>query len=175
MEEDMAKRKTISPIVPGTFLARRPEQAMLARGFDDIFSEFRKSFDNLIRPFFPLATDEEEFMVMPTRYAQVDMIDNGDSYIVAAELPGFRKDQVDVQVNKDAVFIQAECKGQKEEKRKNYLHRERAYSSIQRVVTFPEEVVPSKVEGTMKDGLLELKVPKKEPKPEEKPQKVELK
>jgi HSP20 family molecular chaperone IbpA len=40
---------------------------------------------------------------------------------------------------------------------------------------FPEEVVPSKAEGSMKEGVLALKVPKKEPKPVEKAQKVELK
>ena len=66
-------------------------------------------------------------------------------------------------------------KEEKEDKRKNYLHRERAYSSIQRFIAFPEEVEPSKVDGSMKEGVLELKVPKKEPKPEEKPRKVELK
>jgi HSP20 family protein len=55
--------------------------------------------------------------------------------------------------------IRAECKEETEERQKNYLHRERAYSSLQRFIAFPEEVDPSKVEGTMKEGVLELKVP----------------
>jgi len=82
---------------------------------------------------------------------------------------------VDVQINKDGISIKAESKEEKEEERKNYLHRERAYSSLQRFIAFPEEVAPSKAEGSMKDGILELTVPKKEPKPEERPRKVELK
>jgi HSP20 family protein len=175
MVEDKQKRKTtISPATPGTSIAKRREQEGLERGIDDMFSEFRRSFDDLMRPFFPLAEIEQDLR-LPTRYAQVDLIDNGDSFTVNAELPGFTKDQVDVQINKDGVAIRAECKEEKENKRKNYLHRERAYSSLQRFIAFTEEVDPSKVEGSMKEGVLELKVPKKEPKPEEKPRKVELK
>ena len=170
------KRKTnITPSTPGTSLARAQEQTGLSRGIDDIFSEFRKSFDDLMKPFFPLATETEQWTILPIRYAQVDLVDNGESYTVTAELPGFTKDQVNVQINKDGVAIQAECKEEKETKQKNYLHRERAYSSMQRFIAFPEEVSPAKVEGTMKDGVLELKIPKKEPKPEEKPHKVEIK
>ncbi len=174
MVEDKPKRKTsVSPATPGTSISKRREQEGLERGIDDMFSEFRRSFDDMMRPFFPLAEIEQELR-LPTRYAQVDLIDNGDSFAVSAELPGFTKDQVDVQINKDGVAIRAECKEEKEDKRKNYLHRERAYSSLQRFVAFPEEVDPAKVEGSMKEGILELKVPKKEPKPEEKPRKIAL-
>jgi HSP20 family protein len=175
MVEDKQKRKTtVSPATPGTSIAKRREQEGLERGIDNMFSEFRQSLDDMMRPFFPLAEIEQDLR-LPTRYAQVDLVDNGDSFTVSAELPGFTKDQVDVQINKDGLAIRAECKQEKEDKRKNYLHRERAYSSLQRFVAFPEEVDPSKVEGSMKEGVLELKVPKKEPKPEEKPRKVELK
>jgi HSP20 family protein len=173
MVEDKQRRKpTVSPATPGTSLARMREQG-LERSIDDIFTEFRRSFDDLMRPFFPLYETTE--YRLPARYAQVDLIDNGDSFTINAELPGFTKDQVDVQINKDGLAIKAECKEEKQEERKNYLHRERAYSSLQRFIAFPEEVDPSKVEGSMKDGVLELKVPKKEPKPEEKLRKVELK
>lgn len=174
VEEKQKRKPSVSPTTPGTSIAKRREHEGLERGIDDIFGEFRRSFDDLMRPFFPFAEIEQEFK-LPTRYAQVDLIDNGDSYTVNAEIPGFTKDQVDVQINKEGLAIRAECKEEKEDKRKNYLHRERAYSSLQRFITFPEEVDPAKVEGSMKDGVLELKVPKKEPKPEEKPRKVELK
>jgi HSP20 family protein len=62
-----------------------------------------------------------------------------------------------------------------EDKKKNYLHRERAYSSFERAVSFPEEIDPAKAEGKMDNGVLELKIPKKEPRPEAKPRKLELK
>jgi HSP20 family protein len=175
MTNGKQKRKTtVTPATPGTSITKRKEQEGLSRGIDDMFSEFRQSFDDLMRPFFPIIEIDQELR-LPTRYAQIDLIDNGDSFTVNAELPGFTKDQVDVQINKDGLSIRAENKEEKEDKRKNFLHRERAYSSLQRLIAFPEEIDPSKVEGSMKNGVLELKIPKKEPKPEEKPRKVELK
>jgi len=175
VEEKTKKKANITPATTGTSLARRTDPFGLSRSIDNIFDEFRRSFDDIMRPFFPWTTDIEQAMQLPARYAPVDLVDNGDSYTVTAELPGFNKDQVEVHVNKDGLSIRAECKEEKEEKSKNYLHRERAYSTMQRFIAFPEEVIPAKVEGSMKDGVLELKVPKKEPKPEEKPHKVELK
>ena len=71
--------------------------------------------------------------------------------------------------------IRAKKEVEKEDKKKNYLHRERAYSSFKRAVSFPEEVDPAKAEGKMNNGILELRIPKKEPKPETKPRKLELK
>jgi HSP20 family molecular chaperone IbpA len=49
----------------------------------------------------------------------------------------------------------------------------RAYSAFERSVSFPEEVDPANVEGTMKEGVPELKVSKKEPRPETKARKIE--
>jgi HSP20 family protein len=72
------------------------------------------------------------------------------------------------------MVLKAEKKSEKEDKSENYLHRERSYSSCQRTVNFPEEVDPSKVEGTMDNGVLKLKIPKKKPKPEERMTKVQL-
>ena len=73
------------------------------------------------------------------------------------------------------MVLKAEKKAEKEEKSENYIHRERSYSSCHRTVNFPEEVDPSKVEGIMENGVLRLKIPKREPKPEEKLTKVQLK
>jgi HSP20 family protein len=174
-QENPKKRTRIAPASPGTSIAKRTNQRELSQGFDDMFKDFRRSFDDLMTPFFPLATEIEQVAALPVRYAPLDLIDDGDSYTVKAELPGFTKEMVDVQVTKEGVSIRAECKEEKEQKRKNYLHRERAYSEMQRYIAFPDEVVPGKVEGSMKEGVLELKVPKKETKPEEKPKKVELK
>lgn len=71
--------------------------------------------------------------------------------------------------------VRAKKEVEKEEKKKNYLHRERAYSAFERSLSFPEEVNPENAEGEMKNGVLELKVSKKEPRPEVKARKIELK
>ena len=161
-----------------TSLAKNPQQnATLSTGFDNMFQEFRRSFDDLMSPYFPFTATTgatTPLSQLPVRSSIVDLIDEGDHYIVNAELPGFTKDQVEVQINKDGLVIRGEQKKDESQKNRNYLHRERAYSAFERIIEFPEEVNPAKVEGQMKDGVLELNIPKKEPKPEERLTRVQL-
>ncbi|HZW57008.1 MAG TPA: Hsp20/alpha crystallin family protein [Nitrososphaerales archaeon] len=171
------RRKNSNITGSTTQLAINPQQTSLATGFDQMFDQLRRSFDDLMSPFYPFTgiATATPLSQLPIRYSIVDLVDEGDQYTIYAELPGFSKDQVDVKVNKDGLVIRAEQKAETEEKNKNYLHRERAYSAFERVVEFPEEVNPQKVDGTMKDGILQLTIPKKEPKPEERLTRVQLK
>jgi HSP20 family protein len=59
--------------------------------------------------------------------------------------------------------LRAELNSEKEEKRRRYVEREEAYSSFQKVIEFPERILPSKAEGTMRNGVLEITIPKREP------------
>jgi HSP20 family protein len=129
----------------------------------------------MMRPYFPFETREQESGMLPVRYAPLDFLDEGDHYNIHAELPGVTKENVDVQINRDGMTIRAKKETEKEDKKKNYLHRERVYSAFERAVSFPEEVDPAKAEGKMNNGILELKIPKKEPRPEAKSRKLELK
>ncbi|MDD1699499.1 MAG: Hsp20/alpha crystallin family protein [Methanoregula sp.] len=177
MDREKPERKStdIIPITPGSSLTTRRGQSWLERDFDSIFDDFRRSFDSMMRPYFPLEMRMQEFGLLPVRYAPLDFIDEGDHYLIHVELPGFTRDNVEVQIDSDGLTVKAKKETEKEDKKKNYLHRERAYSAFERTLSFPEEVDPAQAEGTMKEGVLELKVPKKEPRPETKPRKIELK
>jgi HSP20 family protein len=177
MDREKPERKTtdVVPVTPGSSMTTRRMPSLIEHDFDSIFDDFRRSFDLMMRPYFPMELRMQELGVLPIRYAPLDFIDEGDHYKIHVELPGFTKDNVDVQINRDGLSIRANKKVEKEDKKQNYLHRERAYSAFERTISFPEEVDPTKAEGMMKEGVLELKVPKKEPKPEVKPRKIELK
>ncbi|OPY37067.1 MAG: Small heat shock protein HSP16.5 [Methanoregula sp. PtaU1.Bin051] len=174
-EKPETKKTEVVPSTPGSWLTTWRRPSLFERDIDTIFDDFRRSFDLMMRPYFPLEARMQELGMMPVRYAPLDFIDEGDHYMIHAELPGFTKDDVDVQINRDGMSIRAKRETEKEDKKKNYLYRERAYSSFERAVSFPEEVDPAKAEGKMNNGVLELKVPKKEPKPEAKPRKIEIK
>jgi Molecular chaperone (small heat shock protein) len=165
----------VIPITPVSSLSSRRGQSWIERDFDSLFDDFRKSFDTLMRPYSPLELRMQELGMLPVRYAPLDFIDEGDHYLIHIELPGFTKDQVEVHINSEGLTVRAEKKSEQEDKKKNYLHRERAYSAFERTLSFPEEIDPAKAEGTMKEGVLELKVSKKEPAPEVKVRKLELK
>jgi HSP20 family protein len=176
MSSRTIKRKNVRPSSSTQLATISPQQTALSTGFDSILDQFRRSFYDLMSPFYPFTgiATTAPLPQLPIRSPIVDLVDEDDHYAIYAELPGFSKDQVDVKINRDGVVIRAEQQTQNEQKNKNYLHRERAYSAFERVIEFPEEVVPQKVEGSMKDGVLQLTVPKKEPNPEEKLTKVQL-
>ncbi len=176
---DSEKKETVeSPTSGERAVVKRSEQepSELARGFDSIFDDFRRSFDDLMAPFTPMRTFvPQSVRSLPTRAPLVDVTDEGTQYIIHAELPGFDKDDVDVELNKDVLVLRAEKKAESEDQSKMYLHRERLYASCSRTINFPEEIDPSKVEGTMDKGILTLTVPKREPRPEERMTKLKLK
>jgi HSP20 family protein len=146
------------------------------RPLDEVFDDFSRSFEELMRPWFEIVPSRRILELGPvTRFPKLDLADNGDSYTVTAELPGLSKDQVNLNITKDGLEIRGEVKEEKEEKEKNYLHRERSYTSFRRYVAFPDEVLPEKAEADISKGILTLKVPKKEPTPVEEPVKVDIK
>ena len=159
----------------GKIEVRPQRETTLSRGMDRIFEDFRRSFDDMMAPFLPLRTWWPTERVFPVRAALCDLIDKGDKYVLRAELPGFTKEDVNIEVNKDTLTFNAEKRIEEEEKGEDFLHRERMYSASQRTINFPEEVDPSKVEASMNNGILEVEAPKKELKPEEKMRKIKLK
>lgn len=147
------------------------------QAFNEMMEDFRM---NYMEPWWPRLAWRRPFRMrgmepMMRRAARVDLRDAGKEYEVYAELPGIPKDNVDITVTKNGIEIDAKAGKEAEEERKGYVVRERSYREFHRRLPFPEEVVPDKAEATMKDGLLEVKVPKKTPTPEEKGHPVKIK
>lgn len=159
-----------APSKEETHLAPQTSQSWLTQDFDDLFNQVRRSFNDLTTPLFtwPSLFPSIDTMSSPA----LDLEDNGDHYRATVELPGYNKDAIDVKVSEDTLEIRAEKKTEDEQKKGNYLQHERSYSSFQRSITLPEEVLPSKTESTMKNGILIITLPKKQPKQKESLKKV---
>jgi HSP20 family protein len=92
----------------------------------------------------------------------VDIYENTDSVVVKAELPGVEKDQISVEVKDGILSLRGERKFEKEVKEESYHRIERAYGSFQRSFSLPVSVDQEKVTAKFKNGVLEVKLPKKE-------------
>ncbi|MGC8547759.1 MAG: Hsp20/alpha crystallin family protein [Candidatus Micrarchaeia archaeon] len=97
-----------------------------------------------------------DFAKMP----DVDLIDEGDHITVKADMPGVKKDDIKLKVNKSNITISAETKKEKEEKGKNYYYSERAASSYFRSIPLPTEVLPDTADAKFEDGTLEISIKK---------------
>ena len=140
--------------------------------FDDLMDDFRKNFiESIAFPFSWISVEP----VAPVREATVDLVDEGNKFVVHAEMPGVAKDKIDVALTKDSIEISAETDVETEDTKKNFVVRERVYSHIYKQLSFPEEVIPEQAESTFRDGLLEVSIPKKTIAPAPKKHKVTVK
>ena len=134
------------------------------RAFADMdrwFEDIRREFGRVLTPWTgtPLALEDG------VRVPAVDVRDEGTEFVVTAELPGVSKDQVEIEATPGSLEIRAELRGEREEKDEKYYFRERTFRGYRRSLDLPAEVVPEKAAAQLKDGVLEIRLPKKEPTP----------
>ncbi len=104
----------------------------------------------------------QEVMTSGDWSPRVDIVENDNEFLIKAEIPEVKKEDVKVSVDNGVLTLKGERKQEKEEKGKKFHRVERYYGSFTRSFTLPENVDESKIKATFKDGMLNLQVPKTE-------------
>jgi len=107
-------------------------------------------------------SDKEEALTVAKWAPLVDIIEHDKEYLIKAELPEVKRDDVKVTVQDDVLTITGERTLEKEEKGNKYHRVERAYGRFARSFTLPEDTDGSKVAAEFKDGVLKVHLPKSE-------------
>jgi HSP20 family protein len=92
----------------------------------------------------------------------VDITEDDKEYVVKAEIPEMKKEDIKINVHDDVLTVSGERKYEKEEKGKKFHRVERAYGSFMRSFTLPENADGSKISAEYKDGMLKVHLPKSE-------------
>ncbi len=92
---------------------------------------------------------------------KTDIIDKGDHYLMQAELAGFNKEDIHIDIDDDRLTISAEHNEEKEDKNDNYVRKERSYGSYARSFDI-SGIRAEDIKASYQNGVLELKLPKKE-------------
>jgi HSP20 family protein len=122
--------------------------------FNDLVDDLFKGF--LVRPVSYDARGE----ALPR--VKVDVAEKNGAYTVTAELPGVRKDDIQVTIDGAEVTLTAEVRREKEVTHdERLLHTERTFGKVTRSFALPQEVDEAKAEARFRDGVLELTLPKK--------------
>jgi HSP20 family protein len=116
--------------------------------------ELRRRIDDYWPNFRNLLFQRED--VIPV----VDIYEKDGSYIIKAELPGIKKEDVDISVTGDKLSIKGEKKAEKEVSEENYYRSERSYGIFTRYIDLPPDVDSDNVEASYENGILEIIVPK---------------
>ncbi|PYI87222.1 MAG: heat-shock protein Hsp20 [Verrucomicrobia bacterium] len=104
--------------------------------------------------------DGEETMTMTQWVPAVDVSEDDKEYLIKAELPEIKREDVKVTVENGVLTISGERKMEKEEKDKKYHRVERAYGSYLRSFSLPDDAEGEKVAAEFKDGVLKVHLPK---------------
>lgn len=132
-------------------------QERINRMFDDVFSANQPS--------------EMDESAIGAWTPSSDIYETNDAIVIEAELPGLKKDDVNVEINDNVLSIKGERKEEDEKNDDNYYRRERFIGKFHRAFTLPMDVDTEKISAKFKDGVLHLEVPKPE---EKKPKKINV-
>lgn len=135
--------------------------------FEDRASGLFDAFDHMLRNDFFGGPEKE---IVPCR---TDILDKGDHYVLRADMPGFQKEDINIDIEGDRLNLSAEHKEEKKEDKDNYLRRERRYDAFSRSFDI-QGIDTDRISASYNDGVLELNLPKV---PENKPEtrKIEIK
>ena len=98
----------------------------------------------------------ETFDVWP----KVDILDQDDALIVRAEMPGIKKEDLEITISGDRLTFEAKRDFEKEEKKEDFFRSEMAYGRLYRVIHLPVDVMGDDVKAELKDGIVEVYLPK---------------
>ena len=128
---------------------------------DKAFENFRKdlertfsSFPSFSAPSFPKVPE-----------ASCDIIDEGKQYKVKIDMPGIKKDEIKLNVTENSIEVSGEHKEEAEEKKKNYLRKERSQFSHYRTIPLSEKIISGQTKAKLADGVLTITLPKLKPTP----------
>ena len=124
--------------------------AQMDRLFDEVFK----------RPFFSLWSPRLGGEEMEQLYLPIDIFEDGESVIVKAEIPGIKKEDVNVQLTPDSITISGKKTDEQRVEQKDFYRLERTYGSFTRTCQLPVETMTDKARAVFKDGILEVRIPK---------------
>ena len=91
----------------------------------------------------------------------LDLVDRGDRYVLAVDLPGYERDDIELQLVGDALELAAEREAETETEGAEYVRRERRHERVSRRVTLPHAVDEEGVEARYERGVLVVDLPKR--------------
>lgn len=144
-----------------------PLPARLTRPISDPFDMLHREFDSMLARMFGGGESDNGGRTWAP-YA-VDVREDADHFYVDAELPGFRKEDIELTLENQTLTIRAERKDEEEKKDHDYLLNERRYRRFLRSFTLPPTVDDRQVDAKLADGVLHVTLNKRE---ETKPRKI---
>ena len=125
-------------------------------------SEFSRLFNSLW---------EQQPVASRAWVPEMDLVETDDHYVLKADLPGMKQEDVSLEFNDGTLTISGERKIEYERKDKGFFRLERSFGKFSRSLTLPDGIDPDKITAAFNEGVLEVHIPKPE---ERKPRRIEV-
>jgi HSP20 family protein len=155
MTKAAAEEKAVTTKKPSEVVSRGEEfEHWLDRFMEDMWR----------RPFPSLFGRDRWLPIRPLsiRMPSLDVYEEKDTVVIKAELPGMKKEDIEVHLTGETLTIKGEKRQEEEVKEDDYYRRERSYGSFLRSVDLPCEVKSGDIKASFKDGVLDIRLPKTE-------------
>jgi len=140
---------------------REPGRAIRGLRTWEPFRELNTLHDEMDRFFASLwPNGEREAAVGAVWAPAIDVYEEKDRYVIKAELPGVKREDVTLSVEQDVLTIKGERRYEKEEKEEGFLRKESVYGTFQRTLQLPQSVKTEAVNAEFKEGVLKISLPK---------------
>ena len=144
-------------------------------GFNDldkVFDNFKRDCEHIFTPAFGATKTFGD--MFESSSTTCDLVDEGDKFVVTADMPRIKKEEINLDVGDDYIDISAEHKESEEEKKKKNIRKEHSEVSIHRRMSFPGRVKSSEVKAKLNNGILTVDLPKENPTPQPKTTKINI-
>lgn len=137
-----------------------PERLAWPEDMDRFFDRMMRTFaiqpwrPMMRRRFFPFTQRMEEWV------PDIDILEKNGNMVIQADLPGMKREDIEVAVEGDMLVIKGQRKEEKEVKKEDYYCTERAVGEFYRAFSLPEGVDAEAIRATYKDGVLEVTMPR---------------
>ena len=131
----------------------------------DVFSpvyEFENNFEKMVKNFFKDDLFGGLDLSNSLNNSDLEIYEDKENYYLETDMPGIDKKDISIEINKGHLKIEAERKSEEEKKDKKYYRMYRSYGKIVKTIPLPENTDTTKIDATMKDGILKLSIPKRE-------------
>ncbi len=162
-EEESSKKTEIAVTEKKTsakkpIVLAQPTESDLWQAFNDTFERFRDDFEDILFP----PHLRSAFSILPeTRVPVVDLENREKEFVLKAEMPGFKKEDIEIEVQEDSVTISGTAGWTYDKKGNLYICKERACKTFHREIDLPEQIKVDEVTANLSEGVLEITLPKK--------------
>jgi HSP20 family protein len=125
-----------------------------------LVTRYRNPKFDLMNEFFKQFEIEQEPKEVVDFTPAVNTREDADAYYIDVDLPGVKKEDVEISIDKNILTIKGKREVRKEVKEEDYYRIESAYGSFARSFTLPEKVDTEKIEAKTENGVLEIVIPK---------------